>query len=68
VDLKSDLSSDHRIHVEFAHFSNLEFFKLFEKYAVRHADSVGMNEQELVMLLDLWEGEQDVRRNLLISL
>lgn len=51
---------DHRIHVEFAHFSNLEFFKLFEKYAVRHADSVGMNEQELVMLLDMWEGKLDV--------
>jgi ADP-dependent phosphofructokinase/glucokinase len=37
-------SKDHRIHVEFAHFSNLDFFKIFEKYAVTHADSLGMNE------------------------
>lgn len=46
--------------MEFAHFSNLDFFKLFEKYVVRHADSVGMNEQELVMLLDMWEGKLEV--------
>jgi ADP-dependent phosphofructokinase/glucokinase len=37
-------SKDHRIHVEFAHFSNLDFFRIFEKYAVTHADSLGMNE------------------------
>lgn len=45
---------DHRIHVEFAHFSRLDFFKLFEHYVVRNADSLGMNEQELIMLLDFW--------------
>lgn len=28
---------------------------MFEKYAVRHADSLGMNEQELGLLLDYWE-------------
>jgi hypothetical protein len=27
---------------------------LFEKYAVRGANSLGMNEQELLMLLDYW--------------
>lgn len=37
-------NKDHRIHVEFAHFSNLDFFRIFEKYAVTHADSLGMNE------------------------
>lgn len=42
------------IHVEFAHFSNLEFFKLFDKHVVRQADSLGMNEQELVLILELW--------------
>lgn len=35
---------DHRIHVEFAHFSRIDFFELFEKHAVRNADSLGMNE------------------------
>ena len=53
-------SGDHRIHVEFAHFSSLDFFKLFEKHAVKHADSLGMNEQELILLLDYWEGKLDV--------
>lgn len=53
-------SGDHRIHVEFAHFSSLDFFRLFERYAVRHADSLGMNEQELILLLDFWEGRLDV--------
>jgi hypothetical protein len=38
----------------------LDFFKLFEQYAVKHADSVGMNEQELILLLDYWEGKLDV--------
>lgn len=51
---------DHKIHVEFAHFSSLDFFKLFEKYAVKHADSLGMNEQELILLLDYWEGKLEV--------
>lgn len=48
------------IHVEFAHFSNLDIFRIFEKYAVTHADSLGMNEQELILLLDFWEGKLDV--------
>ncbi len=50
----------HVIHAEFAHFSNLDFFRIFEKYAVTHADSLGMNEQELILLLDFWEGKLDV--------
>lgn len=44
------------IHVEFGHFSNIESFKVFEKYAVRNADSLGMNELEMKMLLDYWTG------------
>ena len=51
---------DHRIHVEFAHFSSLDFFRIFERYAVNQADSLGMNEQELILLLDYWEGKLDV--------
>lgn len=50
---------DHRIHVEFAHFSRLDFFKLFEHYVVRNADSLGMNEQEMIMLLDFWNHKLD---------
>jgi len=46
---------DHRIHVEFADFSSIEFFKLFEKHVVRNANSLGMNEQEMLMLLDFWK-------------
>lgn len=41
---KSDPHNKHIIHVEFADFSNIKFFSLFEKYAVRNADSLGMNE------------------------
>lgn len=59
TELKTE--GDHRIHVEFAHFSSLDFFRLFERYAVKHADSLGMNEQELILLLDFWEGKLDVR-------
>jgi ADP-dependent phosphofructokinase/glucokinase len=44
------------IHVEFGHFSNKAHFELFEKYAVRNADSLGMNEVEMKLLLDLWSG------------
>lgn len=51
---KAGNNVDHRIHVEFADFSTLKFFKHFEKYAVRNANSLGMNEQELKMLLDYW--------------
>lgn len=51
------IDPEHMIHVEFAHFSNKEFFELFERHVVRHADSLGMNEQELIMLLELWQNE-----------
>ena len=47
----------HVFHVEFGHYSNLEHFKLFEKYAVANADSLGMNEVEVSMLLDYWSGK-----------
>jgi len=43
--------------VEFGHFSDLEAFTLFEKYAVRNADSLGMNEVEMKLLLDFWAGK-----------
>ena len=42
--------------MEFGHYSNLDHFKLFEKYAVSNADSLGMNEVEVQMLLDYWSG------------
>jgi ADP-dependent phosphofructokinase/glucokinase len=42
--MKEDKKADHRIHVEFAHFSRMDFFSLFDKYVVKHADSLGMNE------------------------
>jgi ADP-dependent phosphofructokinase/glucokinase len=44
----------HMYHVEFAHFSNLPSFELFEQFAVRNADSLGMNEVEMKLLLDFW--------------
>ena len=47
--------------MEFAHFSREDFFKVFEKYAVRQADSLGMNEQELITLVNYWNGELKVR-------
>ena len=56
--MRSVKGTDHRIHVEFADFSSIEFFKLFEKYAVRHANSLGMNEQEMSMLLDFWAHQE----------
>lgn len=55
---KMRLKSDkHKIHVEFGHFSKIEAFQAFEKYAVRNADSLGMNEIEMKMLLDYWKGD-----------
>jgi len=48
---------NHKIHAEFGHFSSLEHFSLFEKYAVRNADSLGMNEVELQLVLDFWAGK-----------
>jgi ADP-dependent phosphofructokinase/glucokinase len=50
-------TGDHRIHAEFGHFSSLEIFSLFEKYAVRNADSLGLNEVELQLMLDYWNGK-----------
>ena len=47
----------HMYHVEFGHYSSLEHFSLFEKYAVRNADSLGMNEVEMQTLIDYWNGD-----------
>lgn len=52
---------DHRIHVEFADFQKMEFFNLFEKHVVKHANSLGMNEQEMMMLLDHWNDKGDLQ-------
>lgn len=49
-------SPAHMIHVESGHFSSLSAFALFEKYAVSNADSLGLNELEMVTLLDYWKG------------
>ena len=46
------------IHIEFGDFSNEEFFTLYDKYVIRNADSLGMNEQELQMVLDHWNNEK----------
>ena len=35
---------DTMIHIEFGDFSNEEFFALYDKYVIRNADSLGMNE------------------------
>lgn len=48
------------IHVEFADFSDSKFFELFEKYVVRESNSLGMNEQEMLMLIDYWAGKSDL--------
>ena len=48
------------IHVEFGDFSSTDFFKIFEQYSVRNANSLGMNEQEMAMLLDYWNGVSDL--------
>ena len=59
---RDDLGPDgkrHVFHVEFGHYSNLPHFELFERYAVANADSLGMNEVEMRMLLDYWEGQMD---------
>ena len=47
----------HVMHVEFGHYSNFEHFELFVKYAAMNADSLGMNEVEMQMLLDYWNGQ-----------
>ena len=46
-------------HVEFGHYSKIEHFELFEKYVVSNADSLGMNEIEMQMILSYWAGELD---------
>ena len=58
---QSGQPEDHRIHVEFADFSQISFFKIFEKYVVRNANSLGMNEIELSMLIEYWK--KDVANN-----
>ena len=45
------------MHVEFGHFSKFDHFLLFEEHAIRIADSLGMNEMEMMLLDDLWKGE-----------
>ena len=37
-------TSDTMIHIEFGDFSSEEFFDLYDKYVIREADSLGMNE------------------------
>jgi ADP-dependent phosphofructokinase/glucokinase len=44
----------HKIHVESGHFSNLQIYELYVKYAVENADSLGMNESELNLLSKYW--------------
>ena len=46
-DKKGPKGQSHMYHVEFGHYSSLEHFSIFEKYAVKNADSLGMNEIEL---------------------
>lgn len=48
------------IHIEFADFQNEDFFAIYEKYVIRFADSLGMNEQELQMILDHWNNESNL--------
>jgi ADP-dependent phosphofructokinase/glucokinase len=56
--MREGSSLDQRIHVEFADFSQMGFFRLFEKHVVRNANSLGMNEQEMAMLLDYWADKE----------
>lgn len=48
------------IHSEFASFQQPEAFKLFVDYVLTNSDSVGMNEQELITLLNFWKGDKEV--------
>ena len=50
------------IHVEFADFRDALFFELFDKYVVRNANSLGMNEQEMIMLLNVWDGKSNLEQ------
>ena len=47
------------IHVEFADFTDHKFFNIFVQHVVQKANSLGMNEQELLMLLEYWDGKRD---------
>lgn len=49
------------IHVEFGDFSDEEFFSIYDKYVIRFADSLGMNEQELQMVLDRWNNKLNLK-------
>ena len=48
----------HVIHTEFASFPSNEFFELFEKYVAKNSHSLGLNEQELGILLKFWSGKE----------
>lgn len=56
-----DEKSKPMIHIEFADFNDEDFFALYDKYVIRHADSLGMNEQELQMALDHWNNKQNLK-------
>lgn len=45
--------------MEFGHFSKFDHFLLFNEHAVKNADSLGMNELEMMLLDDLWKGNLD---------
>lgn len=47
------------IHVEFGHFYDPEHFNLFEEFAIRKADSLGMNEVEVKVLLQKWAADMN---------
>lgn len=49
------------IHVEFGDFQSEQFFSLYDELVIRNADSLGMNEQELSMVLDLWNKKSDLK-------
>lgn len=49
------------IHIEFGDFQSQEFFDLYDKLVIRKADSLGMNEQELKMVLDHWNNKSDLK-------
>lgn len=57
---KSEGSKPPMIHIEFADFSNEKFFSIYDKHVVRSADSLGMNEQELKMIIDHWSNNQSL--------
>ena len=56
-DSKGPEGQEHMYHVEFGHFSSIGHFSLFEKYAVRNADSLGLNEVELQTIVEFWNND-----------